>query len=282
MKGSEQDFVFLTQYIRNLHGGSQPILAQASDGHTYVVKFANNLQGPNLLFNESAGSELYRACGLPVPQWKPLHVSDTFLAGNPSCWMQTASGTLRPDSGLCFGSRYLGESGNRLLEVLPHSRFRRIRNQDSFWLAWLVDVCAEHADNRQAIFAEDADGWLQAHFVDYGHLFAGPKADLRKKFHASRYLDSRIYGQITSANLQRIKNAVQFLNVDRLRQQIEAIPSQWKNKSALDGFERCLQRFSTPSLLQHILDSMRTAVEQTVSINPLLHLPDALSAYRCL
>ncbi len=63
-----KDPVVVTQYVRNLRGGSQPILARASDGFLYVVKFANNLQGPNLLFNESAGSELYLACGLPIPE----------------------------------------------------------------------------------------------------------------------------------------------------------------------------------------------------------------------
>jgi len=103
-----KDFVSLTGYIRSLRGGSQPILAQASDGHTYVVKFANNLQGPNLLFNESAGSELYRACGLAVPEWRPLEVSEDFLDENHDCWMQTPEGQLRPASGLCYGSRFLG------------------------------------------------------------------------------------------------------------------------------------------------------------------------------
>ena len=123
-----KELVFLTHYIRNLRGGSQPVLAKASDGHTYVVKFANNLQGPNVLFNEGAGSELYRAFGLPVPEWRPVTASEDFLDKNPDCWMQTPEGRLRPASGLCFGSRFLAENGQRLLEILPRSSFERVRN----------------------------------------------------------------------------------------------------------------------------------------------------------
>jgi hypothetical protein len=116
-----RDFVLATRYIRNLRGGSQPILAQASDGLLYVVKFTNNIQGANLPFNESIGTELYRACKLRVPAWKPVLVTDSFLDQNPDCWMQTPKGRLRPDSGLCFGSRFLGGDGIRLLEVLPRT-----------------------------------------------------------------------------------------------------------------------------------------------------------------
>src|ERR1017187_5416922 len=121
-----KDFVFLTQYIRKLRGGSQPILAEASDGHTYVVKFANNLQGPNVLFNESAGSELYCAFGLPVPEWRPVTASEDFLDKNPDCWMQTPEGRLRPASGLCFGSRFLAENGQDRKSTRLHSNHQWI------------------------------------------------------------------------------------------------------------------------------------------------------------
>jgi hypothetical protein len=106
MKSLGENHVSVQRHVRNLNGGSQPILAQASNGLFYVVKFINNLQGPNLLFNESIGSELYRACGLSVPSWEPLIVSESFIESNPGCWMQTPEGRRRPASGLCFGSRF--------------------------------------------------------------------------------------------------------------------------------------------------------------------------------
>ena len=257
-----KDFAFVTHYIRNLRGGSQPILAQASDGHTYVIKFANNLQGPNLLFNESAGSELYHACGLPVPAWRPLNVSDDFLNKNPDCWMETPEGRLRPTSGLCFGSRFLGEKGKRVLEILPRSGFKRIRNQASFWLAWLIDVCAEHVDNRQAIFEEDTDGWLDACFVDFGHFFGGPRADLKRYFGASRYLDERIYSAVSSEILLGFQAALDALDVDILRKRIDAIPADWSHASARGSFERSLQRLTMPFLVQCVGDSINDDLER--------------------
>jgi hypothetical protein len=257
-----KDLPFVTQYVRNLRGGSQPILAWASDGLLYVVKFANNLQGPNLLFNESAGSELYRACGLPVPEWRPLAVSGSFLDKNPDCWMQTEGGRLRPASGLCFGSRYLGENGKRILEILPGSMFKRVHNQTSFWMAWLIDVCAEHVDNRQAIFVEDAEGWLEAHFIDHGHLFGGPKADMKRNFGASRYLDPRIYGEVSCEVLLSFQDVLQALDADKLWQRIEAIPVEWSRASARESVERCLQRLKIPSLVQHVAETIISDLER--------------------
>jgi len=251
-----KDLAIVTRYIRNLRGGSQPILAQASDGLLYVVKFTNNLQGPNLPFNESMGSELYRACGLAGPSWKPLLVTDAFLDQNPDCWMQTPEGRLRPDPGLCFGSRFLGGDGIRLLEILPGTSLKRIRNSKSFWLAWLIDICAWHADNRQALFLEDANGGLEAFFVDHGHLFGGPKGDLQKHFQASRYLDPRIYPSISSLYLLDVQRVVGSLDADQLWQRAQELPDSWKTLSAVRGFAQCLRTLSTSRLLQSVLDTI--------------------------
>lgn len=260
---------FLTHHIKRLRGGSQPILAQASDGFEYVVKFADNLQGPNLLFNESAGSELYRTCGLPVPEWRPLVVSDSFLDKNPDCWMQTPEGRLRPASGLCFGSRFLGGDGKRFLEILPGSSFKRVRSRARFLLAWLIDICAEHCDHRQAIFEEDAEGRLDAYFVDHGHLFGGPKANLKRNFRASRYLDPRIYFEVSTEAQIDFQNALQVLDADRLRQRIEALPSDWRQASAVEGVERCLQRLLQPLLVQNVFATIFDAIQRgTEAGNP--------------
>jgi hypothetical protein len=257
-----KDFTRLTRFIRNLRGGSQPILAEASDGLLYVVKFTNNLQGPNLLFNESAGSELFRACDLAVPSWKSVFVSDSFLDNNPDCWMQTPDGRLRPDSGLCFGSRFLGGDGIRLLEILPGTSFKRVRNHESFWLAWVIDICAKHADNRQAIFVENAEGWLDAHFVDHGHLFGGLKGELRMHFQASRYLDPRIYQYVSSKQRRYFQTIAGSIDMDQLWQRIQALPNDWITAAALRSFAECLDRLSDVMLLQKILDTMADALQR--------------------
>lgn len=262
MNAVGKSFASVTHFFRRLRGGSQPILVRASDGLCYVVKFHNNLQGPNLLFNEGAGCELYRACGLPVPEWTPLRISDSFLDRNPGCWIQTPEGRLRPASGLCYGSRFLDGNGKRLFEILPGSMLKRVRNQVSFWLVWLIDVCAEHVDNRQAIFEEDADGWLDAYFIDHGHLFGGPNADSKRHFGASRYLDQRIYGPISSEVLLGFQDVLHALDADRLRERIEAIPAEWSQQSAREVFERSLQRLKMGSLVRHVVETMISDCER--------------------
>jgi len=247
---------YLTQYIRNLRGGSQPILARASDGQVYVVKFANNLQGANLPFNESIGTELYRACGLPVPAWKPLQVSDSFLDQNPDCWIETPEGRLRPRSGVCFGSRFLGGDGMRLFEILPGNSFKRVRSRERFWLAWLIDICAGHADNRQAIFQEDAQGELSGFFIDHGHMFGGPHGDRQRHFQTSRYLDPRIYPSVSSEYCSDVCRTAESLHVEWLWRRIEELPDDWKTPSALENFAQCLGRLSTRQLLHGVLETM--------------------------
>ena len=263
MFASKQDFAEISQYIRTLHGGSQPILVQASDGLLYVAKFANNLQGVNLLFNESAGTELYRACGLVVPSWKPLLVTDSFLDQNPDCWMQAQHGRLRPDSGLCFGSRFLGGNGIRELEILSGTSFKRVRNRLSFWLAWLVDICAAHADHRQAIFLEDGAGRLGAFFIDHGHLFGGPKGELRRRFEASRYLDPRIYQSISSKTQYDIRKVAGSIEVDQLWQRVHALSDDWTTAALYESFAESLDKLSNANLLRNVLDAMVDAFQRT-------------------
>lgn len=251
-----KDTVHVTGYVRNLRGGSQPILVRASDGQLYVVKFTNNLQGTNLSFNESMGSELYTACGLAVPQWKPLVVSESFIDRNPDCWMQTEDGRLRPDSGLCFGSRFLDGDGICLLEILPGNSFKRVRHNKSFWLAWLIDICAQHTDNRQALFQEDAKGRLSAFFIDHGHMFGGPKGEHQPRFQASQYLDYRVYQSVSSQYLLSFQKIARTLDLDKLWKSVQKLPDDWKTDSALNRFAQCLHRLSNASLLQNILETM--------------------------
>jgi hypothetical protein len=254
---------FVARFIRKMRGGSQPILAQASDGHLYVVKFNNNLQGVNLPFNESMGTELYRACGLPVPPWKPLLVSDAFLDKNPDCWIETPEGTLRPTSGVCFGSCFLGGHGIQLLEILPGSFFPRIQNRKDFWLAWLVDICAGHSDNRQAIFTEIASGRFNAVFLDHGHLFGGPKGDQNPACRASRYLDARAYDDSTADLMLTLSGFADKLSVRGLWDQAQALPSEWKVDSAVRNLAMCLDRLSNPRFIRVSLELMSNSRCQT-------------------
>ncbi len=251
---------WLKRFIRNLPGTAQPILAEASDGHLYVVKLPCMHQSPNLLFNEAAGTELYRAFNLPVPDWSPLIATDSFLDQNPSCSAQ--AGNLRPRSAqiLCFGSRFLGEDGSRLLEILPGAFFNRVTNRTDFWLAWLLDICSRHADNRQAIFREDIHRTLNVLFIDHGHMFGGPKGEQRVHFEASQYLDWRIYPSTSSRIIVNLQKAAGTLRTNSLERKIQRLPDEWKTPSALQRFAECMDRLARPRLLPEIFESMFDSV----------------------
>jgi len=255
--------VHVKRLIRKLRGGSDPVLVLASDGLHYVVKFSNNLQGPNVLFNESVGTELYQACGLSTPAWKPLLVSNSFLDQNPGAWMETDDGPRRPEAGLCYGSLFMAAGPGRTFEILPGSAFSRILSRSSFWLAWLIDSCADHVDNRQAIFKEDASGSLHAFFIDHGHLFGGPAGKQRLPIIASRYLDPRIYPDTAGHEFAGFHNTLHSIDADELWRRANALPEEWKTPTALDGMARALQALSDSNRIQSLLDRMHTDIERS-------------------
>jgi hypothetical protein len=250
------------QYIRKLRGGSQPILVRANDGHVYVVKFRNNLQGPNLPFNEAMGTELFRVAGFNVPKWRLVEVSDDFIDRNPSCWMETECGWRRPASGLCFGSEFLSLRSNSIFEILPEQRFSRIRNRRDFLKAWVFDVLSEHADNRQAVFLERYHS-LDAYFIDHGHLFGGANGTVTPKLLVSRFLDPRIYCEPDRNDADVIERMVRHLDLTALAKVSRNLPDEWRTPAALARYDRFVDRLSDPLLLRmtvrFILDSVEPA-----------------------
>ena len=240
-------------FVRKLRGGSQSILARANDGLLYVVKFRNNLQGPNLLFNEAMGYELYRRLGLPVPKWTPLTVTKAFINKTPACWFETAEGFLKPSAGRCFGSRFLGADGCGVLEILPGAYFSRVVNREAFSLAWLVDASADHTDCRQAIFCEGPKGNLQAVFIDHGSMFGGANGDTHPTLDACHYLDARIYDTKCFVELKRTSDVLDEAFVQAT---LRVIPEEWQTASALQRFRSCLSKLMESSLAADIRERL--------------------------
>ncbi len=253
--------VLICGFIRKLRGGSQPALVRGSDGLLYVTKFANNPQGPNVLFNESSGSELYRAAGLSVPDWKPLLVTQEFLDANRPCWIETQNETIRPKVGLCFGSRFVGDGMERIWEILPGSFQNRVENLADFWLAWLIDSCAGHTDHRQAIFRGNRS--MTAIFIDHGHLFGGPDGNVGAHAAASRYLDPRIYDNAARDITQDLYSRVATINMERFLLKLQSLPGSWMTEASLQRIAQCLNNLSDCSFLQKTLWSMENLVNQT-------------------
>lgn len=255
----------VSEFLRKLRGGSQPILVRANDGLLYVLKFAHNLQGPNLLFNEGMGAELYRAFGLPVPEWRPLLLTDSFLDRNPACWFEAEGESIRPVAGLCFGSRFLAAGEDSLLEILPGSHFARVTNRKAFGLAWLIDICAQHSDNRQALFLRQPGGDLLATFIDHGSMFGGPRGCDQPHPVAPRYLDPRIY---CCDLLDGFRHVSSMLNASKLWNLLRALPTEWHSESALARFSYCVARLTDPASVRQVIDSIADLYRRTIFCEP--------------
>lgn len=253
MLASRNHFPRAVRFIRNLRGSSQPVLAQADDNFLYVAKFLNNPQGPNTLFNESAGSDLFLAFGLPTPRWTPLLITDSFVDRNRGCWLRIGHASVRPRAGLCFGSRYLSA---KLFEVLPRAWFSHIANRATFWWAWVIDACANHLDNRQAVFAEGAGRQLTAWFIDHGHLFGGPNGLDRRPRAGFRYLDARVYPHLDGKELKAFLRTIHTVDPEQLRSRAQCLPADWKTASALKNFDRFLDDVADSSRLTDIANEM--------------------------
>ena len=262
MPCSLKEQIRVTNYLCRLRGGSQPILVRASDDNLYVVKFFANPQGQNLLFNEAAGSELFKAMRLPVPEWKPLRLGAEFLEAHPLiAKMGTKSAGMQCHSSICFGSRYMGGDDQSLLEILPSSSFKRVRNLEAFLMAWVLDVAAGHTDNRQALFLREETGRLKAVFVDHGNMFGGAAGTVNPHAQASAYLDKRIYPQISSATKEKMIQHLNKIDPDRLWKRVLVLPEEWTTQLALANFSRCLEQLANACAMESIVEQLLYFVE---------------------
>ena len=267
MVALSKNFVLVTRFIRKLNGSSEPILAEASDGHLYVVKFTNNVLGPNTSFNDAMGTELYKACGLPVPGWRPLYVCDTFVDQNPACWLGGKDGLLgheRPRIGLAFGSRFLGGDGINLLDITAGINYRRIRNRMQLWTSWLVDACALHADGRQFVFRERADGLFDVVFIDHGNMFGGPFGGITPRPTFSRIWNPTIYPDLTEKDREKIVSRLKSFNPEKLWQRMTKLPEQWLSQMELNRFETAMDNLSSVKLVEDTLDLLTKAQQRWI------------------
>jgi hypothetical protein len=186
------------KYIRKMKGGSQSILVRANDGRHYVVKMSDNPIGPNLLANEHMGSLVAKAVGLPVAEARGICLSDSFIDSHPDLWFELPSGIRRPNKGMHFGSLFVGQTSgaDRPIEYISPSRVSTITNREAFLGMYLLDVWANHQDNRQAIFRRSSTDALEACFIDHGHMFGGPEWKFKESSGSALHLEMAVYSDL--------------------------------------------------------------------------------------
>lgn len=252
---SSSSAVAAAAVLRKMRGGSQSVLLRASDGALYVVKMMGNPQGPNVLANEALGNELASYLGLPVPLWRPICLSDNFLDRNKLCWFESATGPIRPPAGLHFASLALGQDSSPMTdEVVPGQWFSRVGNRADFVAMLVVDLWANHTDNRQAIFLQSTDtGSTTAVFIDNGHLFGGPYGQEQQRRGAALSLDRRVYGDPSlKKTLRRWLRRVRSIDDGVLLGLTRCIPREWMSEVYLS---QVLSQLRTRQIaLSHLLE----------------------------
>lgn len=219
-----------------MRGKSQSSLVRASDGCSYVLKMLDNPEGSDNLFHEALGSGLAQVLGLPVPTWRVLDVSESFIAQNPQVWFESEGRLTRPSPGLHFGSAFVEAlPGGEIYQMVPGGWYPRLINAGDFIGMLLLDLLANHSDNRQALFVQTpGTRQLKAVFIDHGQMF-GRTDSLHMRIGRSRFLDTRVYGGSGSAGLlSRWQKRIMNLSASTISYLIDAVPTSWKRPGYAD------------------------------------------------
>lgn len=224
--------VTATKFVRQMRGGTQSCLLQASNGNFYVVKLLGNPQGSKVLFHEALGTELMRDLGFPVPDWVPIEISDEFIDDTPEIWFEASrTGHQRPPAGTHFASKFLAvHSAETIYEILPRNWFGQVKNREAFVGALLFDLWAGQIDNRQAIFTRNPeDRSLKAVFIDQGGLFENVEGSPLHKLTRARYMDPTIYTGLDIDSIVRIwESRIRCLDLEETCSSIFSMTANWQ------------------------------------------------------
>jgi hypothetical protein len=218
--------------------------------------------------------QLYSACGLAVPTWQPLLLSKGFIERNRGCWIEGPGGLTPPEPGLCLGTRFLTPT-DKIMEILPGDSYSRLDNQSCFWMAWLVDVCCNHTDDRQALFVKQDDGAFKTVFIDFGHFFGGPHGTDLSNPMTCMYTDLSIYPCLNEIELERYLKVCRRVDPSRLVKHFKSLPSEWQSARAITRSMRgvnslCDETF-VESMLGYILRVHGNVFRNQLSTKPMCY-----------
>lgn len=225
------------EHVRRMRGGSQSHLMRCSDGGYYIVKFQDNPQGSRILCNEMLATQIARCLGLPAPQFKIVDVSEALIKNTDELVVQAARGKKHCRSGLCFGSRYLGDFGRQISlglsavwDFVPESLVHTIENVDAFAGMLVFDQWTCNSDGRQAAFIQrHRNRTFKAYMIDNGFCFGATDWIFKDSPLRGKYLSPSVYDFICGIDMieawiNRIEHGIDLFCLELLA---EFIPTQW-------------------------------------------------------
>lgn len=222
-----------------MRGGAQSHLLEADDGHYYVVKFRNNLQGRRTLINEIVAHTLLRQAGLMVPDCVYVNVTAEFLRSNPEVHLTRNNHRIRVEPGWHFGSRYPGDPNRvAVYDFLPDEIITSVINVRDFLGVLVLDKWLANSDRRQCIFHRanvqysDVTSPPQIGFVvqmiDNGFALGGPDWQLLELPAQGLYHRSVVYQSVHSLDdFQPWLDWVTNVSTEVLEWAFCQVPSEW-------------------------------------------------------
>ncbi|HEV2289137.1 MAG TPA: HipA family kinase [Candidatus Acidoferrales bacterium] len=222
--------------VRRMRGGAQAQMMRCSDGHYYVVKFANNPQGSRILANELLGGRLAELLGLPVARGEILLVCEELIRHSDDLVIQLKDGKRPCLGGLCFGSRFpIDPRRGIICDFLPDGWLKGVLNLKDFCGMLVFDVWVCNTDGRQVIYhREPGNSDYRVTMVDQGFCFNGEKWNFPDSPLWGLYHRRVVYDHVRAMNafepwLRRLENEV---SLGTLRELANKIPSQWYRNNA--------------------------------------------------
>ena len=239
--------------IRKMRGGAQAHLMEASDGHSYVVKFHNNPQHRRILINEWIASTFLHYLGIAAPEVAMVQITESFLAGDPEVYIQLGSSRRAVTPGWHFGSRFPGDPARTVVyDYLPDTLLDKVENLSDFRAVLAFDKWMGNADSRQAIFfraqvleplaSEPRRLGFVAQMVDNGYVFEGPHWRLGESAIQGLYFRPLVYRTVRGlAEFEPWLGRIRNFPEEVVDQAVKRIPPAWLEGDE-DELERLLER----------------------------------------
>ena len=226
---------------------------EASDGHSYVVKFHNNPQHRRILVNEWIASTFLHYLGIAAPEVAMVQLTESFLADDPAIHIQLGREHRAVTPGWHFGSRFPGDPARTVVyDFLPDTLLGKVENLPDFRAVLAFDKWMGNADSRQAIFfrarvleplASDPErlGFV-AQMVDNGYVFEGPHWRLGESAIQGLYFRPLVYRTVRGlAEFEPWLGRIRNFPEEVVDQAVKRIPPAWLEGDE-DELERLLER----------------------------------------
>ena len=205
-------------------------MMRCEDGNFYVVKFRNNPQHLRVLANEMLATRLAEAVGLPVPATQIIEVKDWLVEHTAELNIQLAGTTIRCQSGLHFGSRYVVDPlQGQVFDYFPTAMLKRVRNLEAFAGMLVLDKWTGNANGRQAAFWRKLrERNYTASFIDQGYCFNAGEWNFPDYPLRGVYAHNEVYAEVQGWNsFEPWLSNVEKMECDQVWAAAADIPPDW-------------------------------------------------------